>query len=157
MSKLFQRIKTLHAKKDSLGLDTESVKLLENYFEDFEIAGANLSSENKEKLKSINSRLATLTNKFNKTLLAANNAGAVTFTNKEELAGLSEAELKSKENKNGEGWVIPLQNTTQQPLLQSMDNRESRIKLFMAGWNRADGSANDTRAIIKEIAEVQRK
>lgn len=153
--KLFQRIKKLNDEKESLGLDAESLKLLENYFEDFEIAGANLPAEAKEQLKTYNSRLATLINKFNKTLLAANNEGAVVFTDKTELAGLSEAELSSKQTEDGKGWKIPLQNTTQQPLLQTMDNRDSREKLFNAGWYRADGSANDTKDIIIEIAELR--
>ncbi len=153
--KLFQRFKTLYNKKESLDLDPESLKLLENYYEDFEIAGANLSAEDKDKLKEYNSKLASLTTKFGKTLLAANNSGAVTFTNKEELAGVSEDILNSRKNENGEGWTIPLQNTTQQPLLQSMDNRDSREKLFMAAWFRADGGANDTRGIVKEIVELR--
>ncbi|HET8803827.1 MAG TPA: M3 family metallopeptidase [Aequorivita sp.] len=153
--KLFQRFKTLYNKKESLNLDAESLKLLEEYYEDFEIAGANLSDEDKEKLKEYNSRLATLTTKFSKTLLDANNAGAVTFTNKEDLAGVDEDFLKSKESKDGKGWSIPLQNTTQQPLLQSMDNRSSREKLYKAAWLRADGSANDTKGLIKEIVEVR--
>lgn len=153
--KLFQRFKTLYNKKDSLNLDPESLKLLENYYEDFEIAGANLSAEDKEKLMDYNARLATLTTKFGKTLLAANNAGEVTFTTKEELAGISEEVLKSRENKDGKGWTIPLLNTTQQPLLQSMENRESREKLFKAAWMRADGGANDTRGLVKEIVELR--
>ncbi len=153
--KLFQRFKTLYNKKESLNLDAESLKLLEEYYEDFEIAGANLSAEDKEKLKEYNSRLATLTTKFGKTLLDANNAGAVTFTNKEDLAGVDEDFLKSKESKDGKGWSIPLQNTTQQPLLQSMDNRASREKLYKAAWLRADGSTNDTKGLIKEIVEVR--
>lgn len=153
--KLFQRFKTLYNKRESLNLDPESLKLLENYYEDFEIAGANLSAEDKEKLSDLNSRLATLTTKFGKTLLAANNDGAVTFTNKEDLAGVSDDILKSRENEDGKGWTIPLQNTTQQPLLQSMDNRASREKLFKAAWLRADGGANDTRGIVKEIVEVR--
>ncbi len=156
--KLFQRFKTLYDKKKSLNLDSESLKLLENYYEDFEIAGANLSSEDKEILKEYNEKIATLTTKFGKTLLDANNAGAVTFTNKEELAGADEDFLKSKESKESKddkGWSIPLQNTTQQPLLQSMDNRASREKLFKAAWHRADQGANDTRGIIKELVEVR--
>ena len=153
--KLFQRFKTLYNKKSTLNLDAESLKLLEEYYEDFEIAGANLSAEDKEKLKEYNSKLATLTTKFGKTLLDANNAGAVTFTNKEDLAGVDEDFLKSKESKDGKGWTIPLQNTTQQPLLQSMDNRASREKLYKAAWLRADGSANDTKGLIKEIVEVR--
>ncbi|WP_347374274.1 M3 family metallopeptidase [Aequorivita sp. Q41] len=152
---LFQRFKTLYNKKETLNLDAESLKLLEEYYEDFKIAGANLSPEDKEKLKEYNEKIASLTTKFGKTLLDANNGGAVTFTNKEDLAGVAEDFLKSKENKEGKGWTIPLQNTTQQPLLQSMDNRASREKLYKAAWNRADGSANDTKKIIKELVEVR--
>lgn len=111
--KLLKRFKTLYDKKESLNLDPESLKLLEEYYEDFEIAGANLSAGNKEKLKEFNSRLATLTTKFGKVLLDANNAAAVTFANKEDLAGVDEDFLKSKESKDGKGWSIPLQNTTQ--------------------------------------------
>ncbi|QAA81478.1 M3 family peptidase [Aequorivita sp. H23M31] len=153
--KLFQRFKTLYNKRESLNLDPESLKLLENYYEDFEIAGANLSAEDKKTLSDYNGRLATLTTKFGKTLLAANNAGAVTFNDKEELAGVSEDVLKSRANEDGKGWTIPLQNTTQQPLLQSMDNRASREKLFKAAWMRADGGANDTRDLVKEIVELR--
>jgi peptidyl-dipeptidase Dcp len=152
---LFKRFKTLYDKKESLNLDAESLKLLENYYEDFEIAGANLSSEDKETLKEYNEKIATLTTKFGKTLLDANNAGAVTFTNKEDLAGVDEDFLKSKESKDGKGWTIPLQNTTQQPLLQSMENRASREKLFKAAWHRSDQGANDTREIIKQLVEVR--
>ena len=153
--KLFQRFKTLFNKRESLNLDSESLKLLENYYEDFEIAGANLSAEDKEKLSDFNSKLATLTTKFGKTLLAANNAGSVTFSNKEEVAGISDDVLKPRENEDGKGWTIPLLNTTQQPLLQSMENRASREKLFNAGWMRADGGANDTREIVKQIVELR--
>lgn len=154
---IFQRVKTLYEKRESLNLDGESLRLLENYFEDFEIAGANLSQENKEILKSYNSRLATLSNTFNKTLLEANNAGAVIFTDKSDLAGLSDAELKSLEMEDGKSWKIALQNTTQQPLLQSLEKRETREKLFQAAWLRADGTAHDTKAIITEIAEFRAK
>lgn len=154
--KLFQRIKTLHNQKDELDLDAESLKLLEEYYDDFVVAGANLSEEDKETLKEYNSRLASLTTKFGKTLLAANNAGAVTFKEEEMLAGLSEDQLKSNANDDGT-WTIALLNTTQQPLLQSMDNRDAREKLFTAGWNRADGGDNDTRDIVKEIVELRLK
>ena len=153
--KLFQRFKTLHEKKESLNLDPESLKLLEEYYEDFEIAGANLSVEDKTILKEYNSKLATLTTKFGKTLLDANNTGAVIFTNKEELAGVDADYLKSIENKDGKGWTVPLLNTTQQPLLQSMENRASREKLYKAAWMRADGGANDTRGLIKELVEIR--
>lgn len=153
--KLFQRFKTLYDQKATLGLDAESEKLLEEYYEDFEIAGAKLAANDKEKLKEINEELATLTTKFGKTLLDANNAGAVTFTNKQELAGVAEDFLKSKQTADSNGWTIPLQNTTQQPLLQSMENRASREKLFLAAWHRADRGTFDTQPIIKRIVELR--
>lgn len=153
--KLFQRVKTLYTKKDSLSLDAESLKLLEEYYEDFEIAGANLSSDDKEKLKQYNEKLATLTTKFGKVLLDANNAGAVTFTNKEELAGLDDDFLKSIESKDGKGWTVALLNTTQQPLLSSLTNRDTREKLYKAAFHRADQGANNTSSIIKELVEVR--
>ncbi len=153
--KLFQRFKTLYDKKESLNLDAESLKLLEENYKDFIIAGANLSEDDKNKLKDYNTKLATLTTKFGKTLLASNNDGAVTFNDKADLAGLSETDLKGLENKDGKGYTVALQNTTQQPLLQSMENRASREKLFMAAWMRADGGADDTRGLIKEIVETR--
>lgn len=153
--KLFQRFKTLYDKRESLNLDAESLKLLEVYYENFEIAGANLSSEDKEKLKQYNEKIATLTNKFGKVLLDANNAGAVTFTNKEELAGLDEDYLKSIENEDGKGWTVALLNTTQQPLLSSLENRATREKLFKAAFHRADQGTNNTSDIIKELVEVR--
>lgn len=154
---LFKRVKALYTTKSTLGLDAESLKLLEDNFDNFEKAGANLSSEDKETLKTYNSKLATLINSFNKTLLEANNEGAVLFDTKEDLAGLSEAELKSLENKDAEGYKIPLLNTTQQPLLQSLEKKETREKIFNAAWNRADGTDQDTKKIILEIAELRAK
>ena len=153
--KLFQRFKTLYDNRASLNLDAESLKLLEEYYEDFEIAGANLSAEDKEKLKKYNEKIATLTTKFGKTLLDANNAGAVIFKNKEDLAGVDDAILKSNETENGTAWKIALLNTTQQPLLQSMDNRASREKLFKAAFHRADEGTNNTSNIIKELVELR--
>ena len=152
---LFQRLKTLYNKKDELQLDSESLKLLENYYENFEIAGANLSDVDKEKLKEINSRLATLSTEFNKTLLAANNAGAVIITDNTELAGLSESEITAMKTKDEDSWKISLLNTTQQPLLQSLENRATREKLFNAAWKRADGTDNDTKSLIIELAELR--
>lgn len=152
---LFQKVKTLYEQRAGLKLDLESARLLEDYYTDFMIAGASLPEDKKEELKKINAQLATLSTKFNKTLLAANNAGAVTYNSKEDLAGLTEAELESVKNKDSAGYKVSLQNTTQQPLLTDMENRNSREKLFSSSWNRGNGGANDTKAIITEIAQLR--
>ncbi|MCZ2393119.1 MAG: M3 family metallopeptidase [Chitinophagales bacterium] len=154
---LFKRIKKLYDNRFKLNLDKESLKLLEVYYQDFEIAGANLSDENKEILKRYNSRLATLSSKFSKILLSANNASEVKFTNVEDLNGLSEETLEALYNKDSNVWIIPLQNTTQQPLLSSMKNRESRERLFNASWNRTNEGEFDTKGLIKEMVELRAK
>lgn len=152
---LFQRVKTLYDKRTTLNLDPESAKLLEEYYTDFKIAGAELPADKRDELKKMNAQLATLSAKFNKTLLAANNDGAVVFSDKNALAGLSDGQLEANKQKDGSGWKIPLQNTTQQPLLSDMSNRDSRKTLFTAAWERGNGGKDDTKAIITEIAELR--
>ena len=152
--KLFNRIETLYNKRDQLKLDAESAKLLEHYYTNFIFSGANLSAENKEKLKKLNSREATLTTEFSKKVLAAMNDGGVTFDSAEELKGLDTAYLKSIQTKDGK-YFIPLINTTQQPDLQYLQNSASRKKLFDASWKRCDGTKNDTKKIIVELVDLR--
>ncbi len=160
-AKLFERIKTIYSKKDELKLDKESVRLLEYYQDEFLRAGAILSNDDKNKLKKLNEEEAGLSAKFTNQLLAAAKAGAFVVSNKEALKGLSEGALNSaSQDANAAGekgkWLLPLQNTTQQPALQSLENRDSRQQLFEASWNRAEkGDKNDTRETIKRLAELR--
>jgi peptidyl-dipeptidase Dcp len=159
--KLFKRVDALFQKRNELNLDPESLRLVEYYHQQFEIAGANLSEENKTKLKKLNEEDASLSTKFTNQLLAAAKKGALVSANEAELAGLSKADLDAaaqaaKENNMAGKWMFPLQNTTQQPPLQSMSNRETRRKLFEASWNRAEqGDANDTRKLIMRMAQLR--
>ncbi|HKI89347.1 MAG TPA: peptidyl-dipeptidase Dcp [Draconibacterium sp.] len=160
-SKLFERIKQLYQKKDELKLDPESARLLKFYYDEFVRAGANLPADKKEQLKKLNEEEASLSAKFTNQLLAAAKAGALVIDNKDALKGLSESAIKSAardaeaNNKMGK-WLIPLQNTTQQPALQSLEDRTTREELFEASWTRAEkGDANDTRETIKRLAEIR--
>src|SRR5690554_317623 len=153
-SKLFERIKILHEQKESLELDAESKKLLKEYYKDFVVAGANLSSEDKEKLKEINSNLASLTAEFGKTLLAATNEGALIIKDENELEGLSESTLASLKTED-EAYRIPILNTTQQPLLSSLKNRATRQKVFENAWNRTSGEKNNTEEIVVKLATLR--
>lgn len=152
--KLFERVKTLYNAKSTLNLDPESLKLLEHYYDNIVMAGGNLPTEAKEKLKKLNSKEAVLTTEFSKLILNAMTDNGVTFSNKDELKGLDESYEKSIATKDGK-WFIPLVNTTQQPDLQNMKNRASREKLFDASWNRCDGTKNDTKKLIAEIVELR--
>ncbi|KAF1007103.1 MAG: Dipeptidyl carboxypeptidase [Luteibacter sp.] len=159
--KLFQRVQTLYDKRDSLKLDPESARLLEVKYKRFVHAGAKLSEADKTKLKDLNKELSTLSTKFTNQLLAATKAGALVVDDAKALDGLSDADLQAatqaaKDRKLDGKYVVTLQNTTQQPALQGMNNRDTREKLFKASWERAEhGDANDTRETIERIAQLR--
>jgi len=159
--KLFARVNAIYQQRDSLHLDPESRQLLEIYHLQFVHAGANLSDADKTKLKDLNGQISTLETAFQQKLLAAAKAGALVADNKADLAGLSDdaiaAAAKAAEARGLKGkWVIPLQNTTQQPTLQSLADRATREKLFNSGWTRAEkNDANDTRATISTLANLR--
>ena len=115
----------------------------------------------KAKLQAINKEDASLETQFQQKLIAAAKAGALVLDNKAALAGLSDAEIAStveaaKSRKLAGKYVLPLQNTTQQPLLTALSDRSVREKLFDASWTRAEkGDANDTRAVIARLAVIR--
>ncbi|MCC9043192.1 M3 family metallopeptidase [Myroides sp. M-43] len=149
---LFQRIKKLHDNKAALKLNEEQARLLDVYYQNFEIAGANLSTKDKEKLKVLNQELATLNNQFGDKLLAATKQGGVKFT-KAELTGLSDDELNSIKQTDG-SYLIALNNTTQQPDLDKLTNKETRKKLFDQAWIRAEKKDdNDTKSTILTLVQ----
>jgi peptidyl-dipeptidase Dcp len=159
-SKFFARMQTIYEQRHSLGLDAESLRLVEYDYQQFVKAGANLSGEDKAKLMKLNEEEATLETAFTNKLLAAAKAGAFSTANKAALAGLSDvqmsaAALAAKERKQDD-WVIPLQNTTQQPHLKFLSDRATRQAIFANSWNRAErGDANDTRATIARLAQLR--
>ena len=162
-SKLFKRVEAIYNQRAQLKLDPESDRLVEYYYQKFTLAGARLSDADKDSLKKLNSEEASLEAKYNNQLLAAAKAGALVVSDKAELAGLSDGELEAAANdakaaKQPGKWMLPLQNTTQQPALQSLTNRATRQKLFEASWNRAEkNDSNDTRATISRIAQIRAK
>ena len=97
--KLFARIQELYSNRDKLGLDPESVYLLERYYKDFVRAGAKLSEPDKEKLKKINAELATLQTKFEQNVLKEKNASSVVVDRREDLAGLSDNQIAAADRR----------------------------------------------------------
>jgi peptidyl-dipeptidase Dcp len=159
--KLFARVKAIYAQRDSLHLDAEALQLVKVYYQHFVHAGANLSDPDKTKLRALNEKLSTLETAFEKKLLAATKAGALVVDDKAKLAGLSDSAIAAAaQAANGRGlkgkWVLPLQNTTQQPALVSLSNRATRAALFANSWTRAEkGDANDTRDTIATLAQLR--
>jgi peptidyl-dipeptidase Dcp len=159
-AKLFQRFATIYRERDSLKLNDEQRRLVEVYYQQFVRAGANLSEADKDRLKKLNEEESTLSNGFKSKVLAATREAAYATTDKSALAGLSEAQINgaavAAQQRKKEGWVLPMQNTTQQPYLAGLSNRATRKALFENSWMRAErGDANDTRETIARLAQVR--
>lgn len=160
-SALFARVENVWQQRSSSGLDSESIRLLEVVYQRFVLAGACLNETDKARLKALNTESATLTSQFNQRLLAANKSGAMVVDDVRHLDGLSTEEIAvAAETAREKGlearWVIPLLNTTQQPALAVLRDRQTRENLFTRAWTRAENNdANDTRAIIQRLVEIR--
>ena len=159
-ARLFARVKAIYDRRTSLHLDPESLRLVEFEYQEFVHAGANLSDADKARLKKINEEDSSLSNAFQTKLLEATKASAYQTGDQAALAGLSEAQITAAADaakaRRQQGWLITLQNTTQQPDLTLMTNRSARQALFEDSWNRAEhGDANDTRATIARLAQLR--
>ena len=157
--KLFQRIKTVY-ETGLEGLQPDQVRLTKQYYDSYVKAGANLSAEDKEKLKKLNGEEAELTAKFGNMLTDATNV-PVFFTDKAQLDGLSDSELQEatdlakEEGKEGQ-WAIRLVNTTQQPVMAKLNNRDTRKAILEASINRCNnGDKYDTQEIVKRLAALR--
>ena len=158
--KLFARVSALYAKRDSLHLDPESRRLLEIDYRNFVHAGANLSDANKVQLKKLNEEESTLQNAFITKLLAATKDGAFHTLDKAALAGLTPEQIaaasQAAKTRKVDGYILPLQNTTQQPDATNLTDRVTRAALFEHSWNRAErGGANDTRSTLARLAQLR--
>jgi peptidyl-dipeptidase Dcp len=159
--KLFARIQKVYDERATLKLDPESQRLVEVVYRNFVHAGAKLSAADKDKLKALNKEESTLSTQFTNKLLAATKDGALVVDDKSKLAGLSDADIaaaaQAAKARGLDGkWVIPLQNTTQQPELRDLTDRDTRKALFEASWNRAEkGGADDTRDTIERLAQIR--
>ena len=151
---LFTRVDTLYQARADLVLDAESMRLLERYFTDFVRAGARLSDEEKIRLREINAERAELATAFGQNVLNEVNDSAVVVKTRDELTGLSDSEIESAANEAAarglEGqYVITLRNTTQQPVLASLENRELRRRIQETSAARGTrGNEFDNREIV---------
>ena len=157
---LFERIKQVYdAEHDSL--QGEDQKLLEEIYKNFVRKGALLPDDKMARMKEINLQISELQQKWGDSLQAATNDALVWVEKEEDLAGLSEADIaqckKDAESRGGKApYAIVIVNTTQQPLLASLDNRDLRKRVYEASIHRADGTnKHNTFAIATEIAKLR--
>ena len=158
---LFERIRQVYDKQHD-SLKGEDQKLLEEIYKSFVRKGALLPEDKMERMKEINLRISDLQQQWGDQLQDATNNAVVWVDKKEDLAGLSDADIaqcqKDAESRGGKApYAIVIVNTTQQPLLASLDNRDLRKKVFEASIHRADGTnpKYNTFPIVSEIAKLR--
>ncbi len=158
---LFARVQAVYDQRDKLGLDAESKYLLERYEKDFVRAGAKLSEGDKTKLKALNAELATLETTFNQDVLKEKNADSVIVNDRAQLAGMPDSEITvaasaAKAEKQDGKFAIRLLNTTGQPALAYLQNRDLRERLMDASLQRnSHGGEFDDTATVSKIAKLR--
>ena len=158
---LFARVKTLYAQRDNLGVDAESRRLIEKYHTDFVRAGAELSDSQKVRMQEINAELATLRTTFSQNVLSEVNEAAAVVDTREELAGLSEDQIAAAVEAATAGdlqdkYVIAMLNTSGQPALSLLENRELRERIMRTSLGRGNrGGEFDNREIISRMARLR--
>jgi len=158
---LFARVKELYDNRESLGLDDESVRLIERYNKDFKRSGAELSADQKARMREINSEMAELQAAFGQNVLNEVNDMAIVVDTREELAGLSDSQIESAEreakSRGLEGkFVLPLQNTTQQPYLETLENRALRQRIQETSASRGSrGNKYDNRPVLTRMLTLR--
>ncbi|GAB2909660.1 M3 family metallopeptidase [Rheinheimera gaetbuli] len=157
---LFARIKSLYNQRNELKLDAEATRLIEVYYERFVRAGAELTEEQKTAIRALNEEHSTLTNTFSQNLLAETKNIAVIVETKAELDGLSDSQITAAANAakdaGHEGkYLLSITNTTRQPILTQLNNRELRQRVWQASANRAQSGDTDNRPLVARLAQLR--
>ena len=157
--KLFERIKAVYEKRESLNLGEEEARLLEVTYKDFANNGANLSAEDKEKFAKIQEELSLLSLKFGNNTLSATNAFILHITDSTDLAGLPAfavaAGASEAKSRNLEGWVFTLQQPSMSPFMKFSEKRELREKMWRASNTKGIGGEFDNQPLVKRMAELR--
>ena len=157
---LFKKVATLFEKTDSLALTAQETRLLDVYYKRFVRSGAQLNDEQKQQIRDINSSLSTLTTQFSQNLLALSKSNVVIVKDQKELAGLSAGQIEQFANAAAEAghegqYLIKITNTTRQPVLASLQNRDLREKVWRASSERALDGEFSNRDIVAQLVKLR--
>jgi len=157
---LWARVDALYGKRTSLKLDPESLQLLTRYHTQFVRAGAQLSAADQKRLRAINEEISTLTTRFRQNVLKATADGAVVVDQAADLDGLTQVQIGAAARAAADRglkdkWVIALQNTTNQPMLASLTNRDLRERIYRASIGRGLSGATDNREVIAQLVKLR--
>lgn len=158
---LFQRVNSVYEQRETLALDGESLRLLTLTWQRFVHAGATLDPAPKAVLRALNTEAATLQSQFQQRLLGAAKSGGLVVDDRHQLDGLNDEEIAAaaeaaREKGLSDRWLLTLTNTTQQPQLLALRDRQTRENLFAAGWTRnQQGDEHDTRRLVLRLAAIR--
>ncbi len=159
--KLFERVKVVYQARESLNLEADQLRLLEDTYKDFVRGGANLNAEDKKTYSKLSEDLSLLRLKFSKNVLNATNAYVLHITDSTQLAGLPEyvktLGAETAAEKSLEGWAYTLDYPSFSPFLKYSENRELRKDIWMAYNSRAGAGEFDNSEIVKEIIDCRIK
>lgn len=157
--KLFERVKAVYEQRDSLALEKDQLKLLENTYRSFTRNGANLQGEDREKYSRISEELSLTTLAFQKNLLAATNAYVLNITDSTKLDGLPayvvDAAAESATEKGLEGWAFTLDYPSYSPFMKYCNDRELRRQMYMAYGSRAVGGEYSNCGNVSKIIDLR--
>lgn len=160
-AKLFNKIKAVYDKKDSIGLDAQQLRLVEKIYDRFVSNGANLSEEQKNRLRAINEQSSSLSLEFGNNLLKEMSSFVLEVNSKDDLEGLSQNQIDAAaaeaKSRGKEGiWIFTLDKPSMIPFLQSSTKRELREKLYKGYLNRCNyGDSTDNKKIINELVNLR--
>ncbi len=154
---LFARVDAVHADRHRAGLAPQQVRLVERYHADFRLAGAHLTESDRSRLKQINQRIASLGTQFSTNLLKDAEARAVLVGSREQLAGAGADEVEAaasaaEQHGHPGSYLLTLVLPTNQPLLASLTDRDTRQRLYDASVGRASAGEHDNAPIAREMA-----
>ena len=156
---LFKRIKTVYEQRESLKLDPDRKKLLEDTYKSFERGGANLSPEDKKTYSEISEKLSLLTLQFQKNQLASTNNFQMVLTDEKDLSGLpgyiKDMAAQAARDKGVEGWLFDLSAPSYGGFIKFSDRRDLREKMYRAYNRRAFGDEWDNTETIRQIVDLR--
>ena len=156
---LFEKVKAVYEKKDSLGLDADQMRLLEDTYKGFVRSGANLSDEDKEVYSKLSTELSLATLQFSKNVLDATNAFTLHVTDSADLAGLPEyvkaMGAETAKEKELDGWAFTLAYPSFGPFMKYSENRDLRKQMWVAYNTRAVGGEFDNNEVVKKIVDLK--
>jgi peptidyl-dipeptidase Dcp len=158
---LFERVEHIWQQRETLSLDSESLRLVEVVYQRFILAGAKLGVAQKAELRELNTEAATLSTQFHQRLMAGVKSGGLVLDYRHQLDGLSDEEITAaasaaKEKGLNDRWLLTLLNFMQHPALAQLRDRQTRENLFTAGWLRNEkGDQSDTRELILRLVSVR--